>query len=333
MGDDGNAQHGFTFWHTVPGGGGTFRNPEFVTNGQRRKLEGFKTDLVTDGALEFLDSAKGKPFYLLVPFYAPHTPYDFQPEQHRARYKDASFACFPDDPRHPNQNPGLNAHHHNRESKLSYSALVSGVDHNVGRILRRLDELGVREDTLVIFTADQGYNCGHHGVWGKGNGTMPFNMYEESIRVPMIWNHPKRIRGGQVLTPLISSYDYMPTLLDYLGLPRHQDAKLPGRSYTGFLQGRRPSPVSQLYFEYCYTRAIRTGKLKYVERTREFPSELYDLEADPGEKENVISDRAYAKPLATLRSDLERFFEKAGAPPLEEWRSTTKQRLFTYKRP
>jgi arylsulfatase A-like enzyme len=69
MGDDEKAQRGFSYWHTVPGGGGTYRNPEFVTNGQRRKLTGYKTDLVGDGALQFLDTVKGNPFFLLVPFF------------------------------------------------------------------------------------------------------------------------------------------------------------------------------------------------------------------------------------------------------------------------
>ena len=129
---------------------------------------------------------------------------------------------------------------------------------------------------------------------------------------------------------MVGSYDYLPTLLDYLGLPAHKDSKLPGHSYTGFLRGRSPKWRNRLYFEYSYVRGLRTETLKYVERTKEFPSELYDLEADPGETENVIRDTAYAKLLATMRADLARFFQDRGAPPLENWRSTTKQNLPTY---
>jgi choline-sulfatase len=331
MGDDDKAQRGFTYWHTVPGGGGTYRDPEFVTNGVRRKLSGFKTDLVTDGALEFIDQSKDGPFYLLAPFYAPHTPYDFQPDAYRKPHLDSKFPSFPDDPTHPWQNPGLATHHGKRESKLSYSALITGVDANVGRILRKLEELGLRDNTLVVFTADQGWNAGHHGVWGKGNGTWPFNMYEESIRVPMIWNHPGKIRGGQTISSMVGSYDYLPTLLDYLGLPAHKDSKLPGHSYAGFLRGRSPKWRNRLYFEYSYVRGLRTETLKYVERTKEFPSELYDLEADPGEKRNVIAEPGYQKVVASLRSELGGFFAASGAPPIEQWRSTTKQKLNVYK--
>jgi arylsulfatase A-like enzyme len=204
------------------------------------------------------------------------------------------------------------------------------VDRNVGCILRRLERLKLREDTLVVFTADQGWNAGHHGVWGRGNGTIPFNLYEESIRVPMIWNHPGRIRSGHVVTPMVASYDFFPTILDYLGLPPYHDPKLAGRSYAGFLRGRPANWTNRLFFEYSYMRGVRTENLKYIERTKEWPSELYDLEADPGESENVIRDAAYAKALAALRVEMAKFFQDRGAPQLVDWRSTTKQNLPTY---
>jgi arylsulfatase A-like enzyme len=331
MGDDENAQRGFTFWHTIPGGGGPYRDPEFVTNGQRRKLSGYKTNLVTDGALEFLDTVKDKPFALLLPFYAPHTPYNFQPEEFRAPYQDCKFSCYPNDEMHAAQNPGLAPHHRNRDSKLAYSALITGVDHNVGRVLKRLEEMRVRENTLVVFTADQGWNAGHHGVWGKGNGTIPFNMYEESLRVPMIWNHQARIRGGRMVKSVVSSYDFFPTILEYLSVPEPRGGYRPGRSYARLLREDVSGWNDTRYFEYSYVRGIRTRNLKYIERTKEWPSELYDLEADPGEKHNVIADPAYRKRLAEVKTNLTRFFQQAGAPPIEDWRTTTKQHLTVYK--
>ena len=330
MGQDERAQAGFTHWVTVPAGGGTYRDPEFVVNGTVRRIPGFKTDIVTDHALEFIDRCKDRPFFLQVPFYAPHTPYDYQPEEYRRWHENSAFRCFPDLPRSPVQNPELDSVHGKRESKWAYSALVTGVDHSVGRILRRLEELGLREDTLIVFAADQGWNAGHHGVWGKGNGTVPFNLYEESLRVPLIWNHPGRIRAGGVLAPMVSSCDFFPTILDYLGLPAPEDPKRVGRSYAGFLRGQNPAWRNRLYFEYAYVRGLRTENLKYVERTKEWPSELYDLEADPGETRNVIADPAYQSQLKSLRKELAGLFERAGAPPLAGWRSTTKQDLHVY---
>jgi arylsulfatase A-like enzyme len=334
MGEDEKAQAGFSWWATVPGGGGPYRDVEFVKNGQSVKTEGFKTDRVGDYALEFLDSRRGRdnPFYLLVPFYAPHTPFDYQPEAYRQPYNGSSFSCFPRTEPHPWQNPGLRLHHHNPASMHAYSALITGLDANVGRIVRRLEEMGVRENTLVVFTADQGWNSGQHGVWGKGNGTWPFNMYEESIRVPMIWNHPGKIRPGQVLSPMLSSYDYFPTILDYLGVPSPRDPKRVGRSYAPLLQGKAPRWENRLFFEYSFVRAVRTENLKYIERTRDWPSELYDLEADPEETKNVIEEPSYRRRMETLRGQLRAFFQGIGAPEIEQWRSTTSQELTVYRR-
>ncbi|MDX1982175.1 MAG: sulfatase-like hydrolase/transferase [Bryobacteraceae bacterium] len=332
MGEDDKAQYGFSYWATVPGGGGPYRNVEFVRNGTRTKLSEFKTDSVGDCALEFLEQSRGRqPFYLLVPFYAPHTPFDFQPEAYRKHYNEANFGCFPDTPKHAWQNPGLGAHHGNRKSMHSYSALISGVDANVGRVLRKLDELGLRGDTSVVFTADQGWNAGHHGVWGKGNGTWPFNMYDESIRVPLIWNHPGRIKPAQ-LRQMVSSYDYFPTLMDHLGIKAPADPLRPGRSYAGLLRGQSPRWQNRLYFEYSFVRGVRTENLKLVRRTREWPSEFYDLERDPGEKNNLIGDPAHARQIAALDRDMDAWFKKAGAPPIEQWRGTTKQNLTVYQR-
>jgi arylsulfatase A-like enzyme len=88
---------------------------------------------------------------------------------------------------------------------------------------------------------------------------------------------------------------------------------------------------SRLFFEYEYVRGIRTRNLKYVERTSEWPSELYDLEADPGETKNLIDDLSYRQVLAGLRNELAGFFRRSGAPPISQWRQTTKQHLTEYR--
>ena len=249
--------------------GGTYRDPEFYTNGVRRKLFGFKTDLVADGAIEFLDRSKDKPFYLLVNFNAPHEPYDYQPDRDREPYRNCEFGCFPDEDAESESESGIGAARPASASPSWRTRRWSPAwTATSGRILRRLERLKLRDDTLVIFTADQGWNAGHHGVWGKGNGTIPFNLYEESIRVPMIWNHPGRIRSGHVVTPMVSSYDFFPTILDYLGYAPRRDPKLAGRSYADFLRGRAPNWNNRLFFEYSYMRGMRTENLKYIERTK-----------------------------------------------------------------
>lgn len=334
MGEDDKAQAGFSYWCTGPGGGGPYRDPEFVRNGVREVIKGYKTDIVTDCALDFLDRQKraANPFYLLVPYYAPHTPYDYQPEEYRKPYENAAFSCYPRTPMHPWQIRGLKAHHGNQASMRAYSALITGVDRNVARILKRLEEMGVRDNTLVVFTADQGWSAGHHGVWGKGNGTWPFNMYEEALQVPLIWNHPGRIKPGTVLNPMVSSYDYFPTILDYLGIPAPADPRRVGRSYAAFLRGANPRWQNRLYFDYAMVRAVRTENLKFIERSREWPSELFDLEADPGETKNVIDDPRHRRQLEALRADLHRFFGRLNAPPIDDWRKAMVQQWEAYSR-
>ncbi len=332
MGDDHLAQKGFDYWATIPGGGGPYKDQEFVVNGRKVQTKGFKTDRVTDFALDFLDGRRGKedPFYLLVPYYAPHTPFEFQPDEYRKPFENSTFPCAPDTPAHPWQNRGLRAHHGNRASKHAYAALIRGVDQNVGRVVKRLEEMGVRDDTLIVFTADQGWNAGQHGVWGKGNGTWPFNMYEESIRVPLVWNHPRRIKPGQRMNAMVSSYDYFPTILDYVGVKAPADPKRVGRSYADFLRGRNPKWRNRLFFEYAYVRGLRTENVKLIQRIEKWPSEFYDLEADPGETKNLISGAAHKKQIDAMRAEIAGFFGKIGAPDIEAWQNTTHQQLTGY---
>ncbi|MBI4893765.1 MAG: sulfatase-like hydrolase/transferase [Acidobacteria bacterium] len=331
MGHDDEAQRGFSYWATVPGGGGTYLDPEFVHNGVRKKTGKFKTDSVGDFALDFLSQQKKEnPFCLFVPFYAPHTPYDPTPEAYDAPYQNCAFRDYPKLPPNKHVNGGMKRMFVDSSAR-GYSRLITGMDANVGRVVKRLEEMGLRENTLVIFSADQGWNAGHHGVWGKGNGTWPFNMLEESIRVPLIWNHPGRIRPSTP-EPMVSSYDFFPTLLDYLGLKAPAEKKRVGQSYAGYVRGRAPKDWrTRLYFEYANVRSVRTKNLKYIERADGFENEMYDLEADPGETRNVIGEAGYGKQRAEFHEELTKYFEGIGAPPIEEWRKTVKQKMTVYK--
>ena len=137
---------------------------------------------------------------------------------------------------HAWQNRGLRRDHGNRESKHGYSALVSAVDANVGRVMRKLEQMKIRGETTVVFTADQGYNTGHHGVWGKGNGTWPFNMYEESIRVPMVAWAPGLIAPGTKVDAMVLNVDIAPTaanIAEYSRKPPRKNAMKTRRVSNG----------------------------------------------------------------------------------------------------
>lgn len=333
MGHDDRPHAGFSYWATVPGGGGTYKDPALFKNGETIPTNGYKTDIIGDCALEFLDRQKQskQPFALYMPFYAPHTPYNYTLEKYRDGYAGSKFSCFPRLPKHPWQNPGLAGNHLNEESMRAYSALITGADANIGRVLDKLSQIGALEDTTVVFTADQGWSAGHHGVWGKGNGTIPFNMYDSAIGVPLVWSHPGRIKQGRIGT-MVSSYDFFPTLMEWLDLRVQPSPVRPGLSYANLLHGRKPGwQRDALCFEYCGVRAIRTNDWKYVAR-HDGPEELYHLAADPNEERNLASELPHAASRESLSKRLAEWFREQRAPAIEDWRATTSQNLPPYRR-
>jgi arylsulfatase A-like enzyme len=184
------------------------------------------------------------------------------------------------------------------------------MDSNVARILAVLDELGLRENTIVVFLADNGFNVGHHGIFGKGNGSFPLNMYEESVKVPFIVSHPGRVPAGRVDSGLVSQYDFMPTILDYLGIDNPEAGRLPGRSFAAALRGEADAGAEEVvvFDEYGPVRMIRDREWKYVHRFPYGPHELYHLAADPGEKTNLVEDDGHAAVVTEMRGRLEEWF-------------------------
>jgi arylsulfatase A-like enzyme len=327
LGDSFTPQQGFSFWFAMPTGGTpkTYQDAEMIWQGRQSVYPGYITDVITEKALEFIEQSRRDPFFCFVSYNAPHTPYSGTPEKYLAPYRESPLTTFPDEPLNP-LNTGLGrANHRRRESMIAYYGMITAVDENVGRIVRKLEDLGLRDNTLIVFAADQGFMCGHHGLWGKGNGSWPFNMYEESILMPLIWNHPGRIPGGRVLDAMVSTYDFGPTLLDYLGLKG-----IEGASYAPALQGKKQSWRNVVYGEYQYTRMVRDERWKYVHRTEGFPSELYDLRNDPGERRNLVDDPAYARRRKELHADLNRWFAARGCASPDAWKST-RQTLPAYQ--
>jgi hypothetical protein len=119
-------------------------------------------------------------------------------------------------------------------------------------------------------------------------------------------------------------------MLDYTGLAAPADPRRVGRSYAAFLRGRKPRWEEKLFFEYSYSRGMRTPTRKLILRAEGFSNEFYDLEKDPGETTNKIDDPAFSREIASMRAEMEKWFTKAGAPKLDAWRGTTKQNLTPY---
>jgi len=317
LGDSLRPQKGFSYWHLFPWGGGHYYNACIIRDGKVERDPRYLTDVITEGGLKFLEAQADSdaPFYLSVHYTAPHSPWDRgeHPEELVTLYKDCPFDSCPVVPGgHPwqiNSAPrGRGARRH--ELLSGYFAAITGLDRGVGQILDKLEEMGVLENTLVIFTSDNGMNMGHHGIWGKGNGTFPQNMYDTSVKVPTIISRPGHVPQGVVDDHLLSHYDIMPTLLDYLGMENPEADQLPGRSFAPLLRGE---PIDErehvvVFDEYGPVRMIRTREWKYVHRYPYGPHELYDLVNDPDEEHNLIDDPGYRARVEELRAELEDWF-------------------------
>lgn len=309
-------QHGFDFWFAHQWGGGHYMKPPVFRDGEPVVENQYVTDLFTDEALNFLDLQDGsRPFYLGVHYTAPHSPWtaEHHPQEYRDMYADCAFETCPQGEMHPWAGGLTKSSHGKREMLVGYFAAVTAMDAQIGRILDRLDEMGVADNTLVVFTSDNGFSCGHKGFWGKGNATRPINMFENSVRIPFIVRHPARVPAGRVCEAMVSAYDFMPTLLDYVGLPCPTDARnLPGQSVVPLLEGAAGEGRDDVvvHDEYGYVRMVRTRDWKYIHRYPDGPHELYDLANDPTEDTNLVDAPAHADRRDAMRARLETWFDQ-----------------------
>ena len=214
----------------LPGaGGGRWRADE-----ARRQL---RLRPVVDNALRFLDQVDADtPFCLAVHFTAPHAPWgrEFHPPAlWDDYYENCPFHSVPADEPLP---VGFYANpvdgERRRRNLAGYFTALDGMDRNLGRLLDWLDHRGVADNTLVVFMSDNGMNMGHHGLYGKGNATWPQNMFDTSVKVPCLIRRPGHVPAGRVNTDLLSQYDWLPTLLEYLDEGSRVPGGLPGRSFA-----------------------------------------------------------------------------------------------------
>ena len=292
-----------------------------VRDGVEVPTKGYVSDVITDDAIAFIEKkvAEERPFYAAVHYTAPHAPWiGCHPKEIEALYEGSDFPSCPDMAPHPRlvHWGGEKDSDSRIENIKGYYAAVTAMDRAVGRLLDRLNALGIRENTLVIFTSDNGFNCGHHGIWGKGNGTFPQNMYDTSVKVPAIFSQPGRIPQDTVCSELVSQYDIFPTLLDYLSIEEADGDQRPGRSFTPLLHGESAKDFERVvvYDEYGSVRMIRTKELKYVHCYPFGPHELYHMISDPDETKNLVEEESMQASLHKLRAEMEKWFLRYADP-------------------
>ena len=350
---------GFDFWRILPGQG-AYYDPEFIEASGRKKYQGYCTDLITDFSLDWLKNRNaGKPFFLMCHHKAPHRAWDPAP-----KYKD--FLKDVTVPEPDNLYEKLNGRAQTvqqvkmrvgedtteRDLKMKapeglsgdalrkwayqlyikdYLRCVQSVDDSVGRILDHLDNNNLRDNTLVVYTSDQGFFLGDHGLFDKRL------MYEESLRMPFLARYPKEIKAGSRNPDIVMNVDFAPTFLDYAGLGRDQNMQ--GESMRTNLQGRTAENWRQsMYYRYWMHNSndhhvpghygVRTKQNKLIcfynkalnmkgAQPPDGPPEweFYDLKKDPHEMHNAIADTREAATIANLKRELTRLQHKFGDEP------------------
>lgn len=310
---------GFDYWYS-----GWRKTPKYFSlsnkySDQGRVVErrGYDTQIFTDAAIDFLRARdRERPFFLFIGYAATHNPWINRPERLVSHYRKASFHDIPDDIPHPFSHPGTHpvAPDNPQEALAQYYASVTMIDEGVGRVLEELDAQSARGDTLVVYTSDHGLNMGHHRIWGKGNGSEPLNMLEESIRVPLILNQPGAIDGGQSRTEFVNHCDLHATLLDFAQAEPKERSGSPGRSYKPGLKGEQLDWTNRYFGEYGTVRAIRDERYKLILRYGGGENLLIDLHDDPRETVNLYADEAHRQRREELRTQLKAFFAQYESP-------------------
>ncbi len=329
---------GFDHWNVLPGQG-DYVNPTFIDNGNTRQYTGYVTDIITDLTIDYLkDRDTSKPFMVMSQHKAPHRRWTYDeahadmytdpipyPETFNDDYSNRSSAAanaenkILEDMRRLDTDgnpPGDLTEQEQKEWKYQrymqkYLRCVASLDDNVGRLLDYLETSGLAENTIVIYTSDQGFFLGDHGWFDKRF------MYEESIRMPFLIRYPGAIAEGSVSDDIVLNVDFAPTLLDFAGVAAPE--VMQGMSFRSILQGQTPQNWrTSMYYRYyekrlhnvCPHYGIRTDRYKLIHYYRMDDQvqidewELFDLQSDPNELYSVYNDPAYAETRDWLKYQL-----------------------------
>jgi arylsulfatase A-like enzyme len=327
---------GYDKWSILPGQG-VYHNPAFLEPDGRKETKGYVTDIITDKSIEFIKSRpKDKPFFLMCHNKAPHR--NWQPdERHAKMYEDKEIpepATLRDDyagRADAARETTMTVARHLTKTDLKmdppaglegdallkwkyqrymqdYLRVVASIDDNVGRLLDFIDKEGLKDNTIVIYTSDQGFFLGDHGWYDKRF------MYEESIKMPFLVRWPQVAKAGGIQDALAINTDFAPTFMDAAGLKVPDDMQ--GRSLVPLMGGERPGDWRKsFYYRYYHdpgdhnTRAhygVRTETHKLIYFWRKDQWEMYDLEKDPEELKNIYADPAQKEVVEKLKAELYR---------------------------
>ncbi len=304
MGADARPRAGFDEWFALPGQG-VYENPDFNANGKRLKSKGYNTDILTDRAIEFIEEHDDEPFYLHLSYKAVHQPLMPAP-RHARTLQAADFRGL--------DRPNVTERKHSVRARRAETLLA--VDDSVGRIMRYLEDAQLKDNTIVVFTSDNGYLLGEHGRADKRL------FYEESIRIPWIVYYPPLGKAGTVRPEPILNIDFLPSVLELAGLP--VPAHIQGRSFAPLLTGGSEDWRAYWVYEYFNEAefmhlpthlAVVDDRYKYVtfpegaDLFKEFSGEdmLFDLQVDPYEQHDLAASGDHSDILVAMKTQLRQF--------------------------
>jgi N-acetylglucosamine-6-sulfatase len=335
MGNDARPRPGFDYWVGMPGQGESL-DPDLFEGGRLAKVRGYVTDIFTDRAVSFVRRPRTRPFLLYLPHKAIHPNLT---QRDDGSVSDPGAETFIPAPRHgrlyagipiprrpnaadtlegkpaltrrlegvPSLGPGTGS---SDQAILGRQRMLAAVDEGVGRIFQALEETGQLDDTVLVFTSDEGYFYGEHHLSVERR-----LAYEESIRIPLLIRYPRLVRPGGTLDEMVLSIDLAPTVLELSGTPAA--GVIHGRSIVPLLRGDPVPWRSSFLVEHSsdnvfprmrnmgYT-AVRGQRYKYI-RYKELVGmdELYDLDADPYEMKNVLAEPVSQPALARMKAEME----------------------------
>ncbi|MDX2045341.1 MAG: sulfatase [Chitinophagaceae bacterium] len=346
MGNDDSKRPGFDYWVSMKGQGEA-TDPLLNINGRRDTVKGYVTDILTGHALQFINRSREKPFVLYLAHKALH-PNILQrddgktinigeggfvaADRHKGMYGQSPIQRQPNYAVPPSDKPALarkiaglpplGKETVTRDEIIRQrSEMLMAVDEGLGSILKALEQKGILDNTVIIFTSDHGYWYGEHGLSEERR-----LAYEESIRIPLLIRYPKLMKGNAKEEHAVMNIDLAPTLLQMAGVTT--PGNLHGRSLLPLFNRTaiqwRNSIMVEYYSDSVFPRmdkmgykAVRNERYKYIHYVDlKGVDELYDLQQDPYELENVINKPGMDAVLQEMKNELNKLLKETGDVPL-----------------
>ena len=271
----------------------SYFDPILWHNNEQKPYQGYCSDIFTENAIEFIEKNKNNPFFCYLSFNAPHNPLQV-PDEYYQIYKNID----PTEGIDPNLIPNEKINEQTKENTRKVYAMVTNIDDNLKKLFSKVEELGIKENTIVIFMTDNGPQHARYVAGMKGRKT---SVYNGGIRVPFYFRYPNEFSGDKEVDQMTAHIDLLPTLSKLCGTRIPEDRKIDGRNFIPSIEGKiQPersffSYWTRKYPELFNNIALQRGQFKLVGKT-DYDSEienfqLYDTNKDPFEKNNLMAQK------------------------------------------